>query len=70
MFHAPFPWYVQLMWFVLGGFMIAGAILAYINQRKADQQEETKPKKKEKYDPQDPSIDIEPFNFDKKNQWT
>lgn len=34
MFHEPFPWYVQLMWAVIGVLVLIGGIVAYKNQCK------------------------------------
>lgn len=34
MFTAPFPWYVQLMWSVIGVLVVIGGIVAYRNERK------------------------------------
>jgi phosphatidylserine synthase 2 len=31
MFTAPFPWYVQLMWSVIGALLFAGGVFAYSN---------------------------------------
>lgn len=34
MFDAPFPWYVQLMWTVIAIFLVIGAVVAFVNERK------------------------------------
>lgn len=34
MFHKPFPWYVQLMWVILGTLIILGGVIADINELK------------------------------------
>lgn len=33
MFDAPFPWYVKVMWMVIGSFLILGGVVAYRNER-------------------------------------
>jgi phosphatidylserine synthase 2 len=60
MFHAPFPWYVQLMWLIIGALILAGQAYSYYNQVRHVKAPE-KP-----FDLLDPTIDIEPV-FAKKN---
>jgi phosphatidylserine synthase 2 len=54
MFTTPFPWYVQLMWAVIGSLMLAGWAYSYSNGRKQEKEEK-------RFDPQEPTIDIEPI---------
>jgi phosphatidylserine synthase 2 len=63
MFTEPFPWYVQVMWAIIGVFVVIGAIVAYINERK----QVKKPVTKALYNLQDPSLDIEPLTVKKNN---
>jgi phosphatidylserine synthase 2 len=34
MFHAPFPWYVQLMWVCIAVLVVIGFVIAFYNQNK------------------------------------
>jgi hypothetical protein len=64
MFHAPFPWYVQVMWMIIGGLILFGAMLAYMNESKKNKEIDSV---EVAFDPQEPSIDIEPVFATKKN---
>jgi len=59
MFVEPFPWYVKVMWTILGTLLLAGGVYAYSNGCKQI--------KRERHDPQDPRIDIEPVYAKKNN---
>ena len=37
LFVEPFPWYVKLMWSILGSLILAGGVFSYYNQRKSQQ---------------------------------
>ena len=65
MFTAPFPWYVQIMWAILGCLILLGGIYAYTNE-KFNKKYEKIEEDKRPYDPQEPSIDIE-LIYAKKN---
>ncbi|CDW78531.1 phosphatidylserine synthase 2 [Stylonychia lemnae] len=65
MFTAPFPWYVKLMWSVIGFFVLCGYIYAYKNDIKNNSKDK-KEKDARKYQLNDPVIEIE--NISKKNQ--
>lgn len=62
MFTAPFPWYVQAMWSVLGVFIVIGGIIAYSNGNKNGTKF-----KSEEFNLIDPKVDVEPFE-NKKNK--
>lgn len=64
MFTTPFPWYVQVLWAVLGSLIIAGGMYAYSNGCKAGKETIGNDKI---FDPQEPSIDIELVFKNKKN---
>jgi Phosphatidyl serine synthase len=52
MFIEPFPDYVKIMWGIIFSLLLMGGLYAYSNGCKNDT-------KKEKFDPQDPKIDVE-----------
>lgn len=54
MFSAPFPWYVQLMWAIIGGLIVIGGIVAYTNEKKKGKKIDSND-----YNLTDPKIDIE-----------
>ena len=61
MFTTPFPWYVKIMWSVIGSLVAMGAVYAYQNGKK---KEEAKT-----IDLMDPAIDVEVlYEESKKNQ--
>ena len=60
MFHAPFPWYVNVMWVILWTLLISGAIYSYINGTKKEKTTE------KSVDLLEPGIDIE-LVYAKKN---
>ncbi len=62
MFTAPFPWYVQAMWSVLGLLILIGGVIAYSNGRKNNVVF-----KSEEFNVIDPKVDVEPFE-NKKNK--
>lgn len=65
MFTEPFPWYVQLMWAVIGVFVLIGAAVAWNNERKYGNKylDITN-----KFNLNDPVVEVEPFvSNDKKH---
>lgn len=65
MFTAPFPWYVQVMWTVIGFFVLVGAYVAWSNERKYGNKYWDI---SSKFNLNDPQVEVEPvINTNKKN---
>ena len=68
MFTAPFPWYVQVMWACISVLVLIGYGIAFINETsKKGKSVDVITQSEKAFDPQEPTIDIEPIFDSKKN---